>query len=226
MPTNKEIAISIEAINAKLSILPGLQSSLQFISDKFDEALKEIKALKEENIRLQGNNKILNAKVEALELKIDENEQATKTKNIEIKGIPYKNGENTEEICKTLLGMLNKETDQTFNDIEACHRQHTKSEKSNIIVRLKNTKTKDSILKESKKQKLSIKSLGFQNDSPIFINEELTARRKELFYLALQKKRELKWKFLWSANGRILMRKTDSSKINPISVKQDLEKIQ
>lgn len=173
---------------------------------------------------LHSINKKLEAKVETLEHKVDANEQSTKLKNIEIKGIPYKNGENTDDICQKLLNTLNEESINT-NEFESCYRRHIKKDQSNIIIKLKNTSIKNLIIKEAKKKNLTTKNLGFQCNSRIFINEELTAFRKELFYLALQKKKELNWKFIWSTNGQILMRKSENSKIIPISNKKDLEKL-
>ena len=49
----------------------------------------------------------------------------------------------------------------------------------------------------------------------LFINENLTQRRKRLLWLTKQKAKELDYKFIWTSNGQIYLRETeDSDKIH------------
>ena len=55
------------------------------------------------------------------------------------------------------------------------------------------------------------------NDNPIFINEHLSPSNRQLFALASQKKYTLNFKFLWTRNGSVYMRKDEHSEIIPIN---------
>ena len=51
------------------------------------------------------------------------------------------------------------------------------------------------------------------SESNIFVNEHLTPTKKYWFSIAKQKKLELKYKYLWTRNGKILIRKDDDTEV-------------
>ena len=60
------------------------------------------------------------------------------------------------------------------------------------------------------------------NDNDIFINDHLSPKNRELFALASELRRSRQYKYLWTKNGSIHMRKTDNSRIISIKNKNDL----
>ena len=68
---------------------------------------------------------------------------------------------------------------------------------------------------------------GFPVDGmeKMFINENLTQRRKRLFWNTKQKAKELGYKFFWTDNGQIYTRKDEESEKIYIRTESDLEQL-
>ena len=60
-------------------------------------------------------------------------------------------------------------------------------------------------------------------NNKIHINESLTAYRKRLFGRINAFKQQHNHKFLWTANGKILLRETETSRIVSFSTHEDFE---
>ena len=60
----------------------------------------------------------------------------------------------------------------------------------------------------------------------LFINKNLTQRRKRLFWLSKQKAKELVYKHFWSQNRQIFVRKNEESEKVLIRSESDLDKLQ
>eukprot|EP00794_Sanderia_malayensis_P001034 gene1034-360_t len=161
---------------------------------------------------------------------IDDLEPYGRRDMVEIGGIPRQNEIN---IVVKIADKL--KVSVVSSDIEACHRISPK-ENASIIVELKSRKLKDALLsKEAKRigKKLRISDLGFQmaardgseDAGKVFINESLTSRIKNLLRLTKIKKRELDFKFVWTRNGCIYIRKNESAQVQKINFPGDLEKL-
>ena len=59
----------------------------------------------------------------------------------------------------------------------------------------------------------------------LFINENLTQPRKELFWRTKQKAKDLGYRYIWTNNGQIYHRKEDDSKAIIVNNSSDIEKI-
>ena len=59
----------------------------------------------------------------------------------------------------------------------------------------------------------------------LFINENLTQLRKKLFWKAKQRVKDADFRFIWTNNGNIYVRKSESSNSIPIQNEQDIAKI-
>lgn len=113
------------------------------------------------------------------------------------------------------------------SDIEVIHRVPTKDKaKQNIVVRFASRKVRDRVLKAAKKHRLNTSSLGLKDNLPIFINEHLCSANKVLLSKALNAKREHKWKFTWVSDGKILMCKTENSRVAHVTCAEDLAQVQ
>jgi hypothetical protein len=58
----------------------------------------------------------------------------------------------------------------------------------------------------------------------IFINESLTAYRKHLFGKIHDYYGQHNYKFIWTANGKILLRQTESSHDNSFTTEEEFQK--
>ena len=66
-----------------------------------------------------------------------------------------------------------------------------------------------------------ISDFPVQGMNKLYVNENLTQRRKGLFWLAKQKAKELDYKFVWASNGQIFIRvdkKADSYLLEPSTI--------
>ena len=151
-------------------------------------------------------------------------DQYGRRSTLEIAGIPRADEENTEEICIKLFNSLG--VNVHAKDIEACHRI-SQRENANISVRFNNRKPRDKVLMNRRQLRgKSTHDFGINTErSPakIFLNESLTRQNKELFRQAQEFKRGHAFKFIWTRNGNIFIRKTEHSKVIKITHQNDLK---
>ncbi|KAH7940784.1 hypothetical protein HPB49_005620 [Dermacentor silvarum] len=96
-----------------------------------------------------------------------------------------------------------------------------------IIARqsLFNSKTGDSVLRKERKLRSSVADVGCSGKSPIYINEHLCPQLKRLLAMTIEKKKEMKWWFVWTTDGKIFARRTESLNALQITCVADLVKI-
>ena len=66
---------------------------------------------------------------------------------------------------------------------------------------------------------------GKPSSERVFINENLTKRNKDLFSLANEERKKFNWKYIWTNNGRILLRQSNDSRVIAIRSEKDIEHI-
>lgn len=220
----------LENLDAKLE---ELASSQQFISDQFEgfkatneTILKQNSKLSKENEELRSKQAKLEAENKKLAQEIDDLAQYGRREMLEISGIPQTNDEDQNTIEKTIVTISRHlGVNISSDDIDAAHRL-SKNPQANIIVKFKSRKMRDAIFSaRSKLRGISTKDLAITTErapSRIFINESLTARKKELMYKARLIKKEGHFKFLWSRNGSIWLRVKDNSPAVSIKNESDL----
>jgi len=158
-----------------------------------------------QNMKTQINT--LEDKIEILERRLINN-------GIVIAGVPENKLENCYGIVKSIGTQLNvKIIDPMIND---CHRvgrtQNNRCRR--IVVGFTNHQDKVKIL-ESRKiiRNLSTKNIGMEPDESIYIRENLTSKSSFLFKQARDFRKQFNFKFVWTKNGQIFLRKNKSEKI-------------
>lgn len=148
--------------------------------------------------------------------------QYSHTNNLEIKGLPVAAQECLETTVQTLGNKPGIEI--SASDIDVVHRVPTKDKrKYNIVVRFLSRKTRDKVLAMSMKKRLSTTNFNFEEDSPVYVNEDLCPELKILLGKTTQRRKEKAWKFSWVQNGRILVRKAENSPIVHVASEDDLK---
>ena len=214
---------------------------LEFVNAKYEELLEMMKSSKEERKALKDENKILKATIRSIESSLEsvtrvnnDLEQYTRKECVEIRGIPVAatpSEEQTNNIVTNvgkLLGM-----DITQNDISVSH-QMPQSQKHKgkpgppaIIVKFTRCDVKDNFYHARKQLKdLTTRDLGYSKKNKIYLAESLTERNRILFKDCLKVKKDMEFKFIWTLNGKIFMRKDKDSAVHHINNKGDLQKIQ
>ena len=83
-------------------------------------------------------------------------------------------------------------------------------------------------------RKLRISDLGFampqrdttsSNTGKVYINESLTSRLKNLFCLTKMKTSELDYKYVWTRNGKIYLRKDGNADVKMVNFATDLDNL-
>ncbi|XP_064485959.1 uncharacterized protein LOC135398488 [Ornithodoros turicata] len=151
-------------------------------------------------------------------LKMDLNrmEQYNRQNNIEIHGVKAIPREDLFHVLDKIAEKL--EIDKpTPEQIEAIHRLPAKADNiPPIIVRFVNRGTRNRWLQNrNKMRKNKI------DNQDIYINENLTAQNKRLFFLARERSKLLNYRFTWQKNGTLYMRKKDGDE--PVKITSELD---
>ena len=209
-----------------------VQTSQTFINNELEEIKKKVKSLEEDKKNNSQMHEKLNEKTNYVQNKIEETgqwlddlDQYGRRENLEFHGIPKLDKENTNIIIKDLLKLININVND--NQISTSHRlPSTKNDRSpTILVRFINRDIRNTIYFQRSKF-AKIKDFGIPGMNNLFINENLTSKKKNLFIKTLRCKYEKKYKYIWTFNGDIYVRKDDSMPREKISTLADVLKMQ
>ena len=91
---------------------------------------------------------------------------------------------------------------------------------SSIIVRFVNRDVCNRIYHNRQMTRnLDLNQFSVKGTQQIFINENLTHTRKQLFWKTKQKTKEAKFQFFWTNNGNIFVKKCEMT--DPVLIKND-----
>ena len=244
-----------EILDVKLSPLKATIKELtdkmaEFRTCKFiDEANTKYE---ETNTRMSGietvfstittENKALNNTILRLEEKItnfkktcNELEQYSRRECLEINGIPLPPKErNIKENANELVIKIGDKMGVPVGpeDISVRHRIPTsqkyqgKRSAPAIIVKFTRRDTKEMFYLGRKELRgLTTKDFGYTDENNIFINESLTEANKELFKATLKVKKDYKYDYIWTTNGKIYLRKDRDSSAILIKKEGELDKL-
>lgn len=155
--------------------------------------------------------------------------------NLEIVGVPEFRNEN---LPSTVL-QLAKVVDIDISDDDIVHvtriaKINRQSDRPrSILVKLRSPRKRDILLaavtkfnKKNPKDKLSSQHLGLGGPGvPVFVAEHLTPENRSLHAAARIKAKGLAYKFIWVRNGRIFVRKDETSQAIAIRCMDSLNRI-
>lgn len=229
-----------KTFNKELSSLKNeienVRSSMDFMNEKFEDAMRGQATLAKEMEEIKTQNEILKGTVNLLNTKLNLLEQNSRMNNVEVQCVPESKNENLNtiiiQIAKTVGCSLTEE------NITHCTRV-AKNDKTNtrpraIIAQLSSIRLRDSFLaaaitfnKLNKENKLNSSHIGIAGEKkPIYIMEHLSPANKSLHAAARIKSKELGYKYVWTRNGRIFMRKSDNTPYIVVKDTDFLNKLQ
>jgi len=136
-----------------------------------------------------------------------------------VKRIPRTKDEDTDNLIINLGNHLNTET-QT-KDIDISHRTSNDAN-ADIIVKFDSRRARDRFYlgrKQLKERGTTAKDIGFNINNKIYINESLTSKNGDLFkYTRGKLTKTNRFKFAWTTNGTVKVRKDDSSNSKIITI--------
>ena len=214
-----------------------VKKSIQFLNEKYEEVQKENKGLnsqiseiKQENAERNESIKNLEKENQLLTIKVDELENMTRLSNLELHGVPVKANENLDRVIISLLKIVEPKISQ--DDVESSFRlkkssyaKDNKPTASPIVVKFKSKATRMHIIM-NKKKLLGHNFHDINIDTErVYINENLIPNTKALFYKTNIERKQRNYKFIWTRNGAIKVRKDDNSTILTIKNLNDLNKL-
>ena len=217
-----------------------LQKSLEFHIDKLEKLEAEnnklkqdVSSLKKEVRKAEDEIADLNDDLDGLKsdldtaiCQIDDLEQYTRKHNLEIHGIPESSEENLSDKIIKLGKVLNVHI--VNNDIDICHRMATRRSNGGprpIIVRFRSYRAKNELYKSKKYLKSVSLNNYFHNAGAVYINENLTNYRRELFAKVRKVKKINNWHSAWTIDGKIFVRKSQSDQVHRVHEVEDLDNI-
>ena len=217
--------------------MQDLKTSVNFLNEMFEEMKKENKEMKEEMQSIKRENEAFKKEIELAKatsvnatIKVNEMDNYLRLNNVELHGIPGASNENVDRIALGVLKIV--EPSLVEGDIEMVKRLKSINNKDGslratnpILVKFKSREKRVAVI--SNRRKLA--GVDFRrinlNTSSVFINDNLSSFSKALFYKANLLKKEKNWKYLWTSNGNILLKKHESAQAVMIRDESDLEKL-
>ena len=198
------------------------------------ELSTQLKGLNAQIVRLQQQLAVKDEKIKTLEervnkLEIDTDgvEQYSRRANLQISGLAERDGgEDTDEL---VLKVVNDNMGLVVerDDIERSHRLGRKTDANGrprtrpVIVRFTTERLRDDVFHARTKLKNHNTK---HRDSPIYINDDLTARRAKLAFDTRILKREKRIEDCWTTFGKVMV-KTTTKLIKEIKSQADLQHI-
>ena len=190
--------------------------------------------MKEEIATAQSSMANLEKENELLHSTINDLELYSRRECVEIKGIAYDVNESTDDIVLKIakdMGLVLKKS-----DISTSHRIHHYNKGKRSIDGSSDQNISDKEKNLNIPPKIMVKFISRQfcdsfmenrhkiKVKEIFINENLTKTKRELFNKCLLFKKENQFKYIWTENGKTHLRRNDESPIIAISNADDLKR--
>ena len=202
-------------------VIESMKKSLTFFNQQFEDIKmenenikKEVKFFKLENERLNFQMKEVKKEISNSSLQLDYIERNLKSRNVEIIGVPIVKNENVVNVAVKVMKKVDPQLCE--NDIESAKQLVKKDKKnevtkSSILVRFKNINKRNYVYNNKKNLAKAKFSSIDDNIKNVYINENLTPKNKQLFYLANCYRKTNDWKFLWTMNGTVYLREKEGS---------------
>lgn len=211
-----------------------MSNSIALMSDKFNEAIAEMKSMRTEiadlkniNLEVKKENDELKENIRVLKNRTVEIVTKELENGVEIVGVPETKEENLVKIMENITKSINLEGKGI--KIKQIHRaKYGARGKRNMIVKFENKEQRNMVLENCKKnrKKLILKNIYFDTTNPFFVNELLPRETKELLNETKALREQLGIKYVWISEGNILVRRDENSKTRAIRSIKDLDNIQ
>lgn len=225
----------LDDLKEKVDKIAEIEKSIAFLSSNYDDLTGKLSKLKSDYGDLTQECADLRIQCFAvtnensqLKQNMNDLEQYSRRDCVEIRGVPVTEDEVTDEIVKNIGELIDINVDN--EDISISHRlKASSSSKRDPPIIVKFIRRKDKELFYSSRKKLrgkSTRDIGYTRckEQPIYITESLTTQNRKIFNQCLQKKRDLKYKFIWTSNGSTLLRKDNDSPVIIIKSESDIDK--
>ncbi|CAG9093551.1 unnamed protein product [Plutella xylostella] len=169
----------------------------------------------------------LEKKLSDLQEETNQREQWLRANNLEIKGVPQKQGENLLDIVVKIGSEINYPVTKTSINYVARVPSRDTSTPKPIIVSFINRYMKEDFIAAARSlnKPLTPENINLHGTMRIYINDHLTVANKQLLLKTKEAARQYDFQFVWVKHCKILVRKNTTSHIIKIRSAIDLKKI-
>ncbi|KAK3715343.1 hypothetical protein QZH41_001335 [Actinostola sp. cb2023] len=208
--------------------LAEVEDSHQFLSIKYDSILATLQDVKKQVQLRDGQMADIQREIEnvrcanyELHVQVDDLQQYSRRDCLEICGISVVPNDDPAKLVIEMANLADIKLED--KDISIAHRlPPTRKVQNRIIVKFTRRETKDLVYKKRGKLKpkrsrdlplvrAEPESATVNHKAAIHVNESLTPYRKRLLGRILEFKRKYNYKYVWTVNGKIMMRESDST---------------
>ncbi|CAG9137252.1 unnamed protein product [Plutella xylostella] len=207
-----------------------IEKAVEFMSSKYEDFSKKIQEFDKEREGL--HNYILN-----LESKIQDLQSNSRLSTLEVRNVPNNDKETTQDLISVVcsIGQVLK-ADISPSEIRDIYRGPGKPDTNKaIIVDLTSVLKKNQVISSIRlfnrnkpiPEKFNSGHIGRPGQTvPIFIDEHLPYSVKKLFLLCRNFTKQNDYKYCWSNNGRIFIRKNNESRAILIKSEKCLQNLE
>lgn len=241
----QNVLVEVRETRAELqtvkSTVGDIEKFQNFLSEKLDSVLDELKSVKEEQNMMKKDVQYLRGKQQAtsdtvnqLELEVDRLNRASISKNAVLLGIPMKRNESVETAVRKVAAAVGYQLPEGAI-VEAKrlsskdHQQHD-AKVPPVKVCFSEEQYKEELFSKKKNHgpllASAVDSAFNSSTAKIVLRDELTPYGMELLKEVREFKDLTDIKFVWPGrNGAILIKKTEGSKVDVIRSRKDIERL-
>ncbi|XP_045764375.1 uncharacterized protein LOC123866739 [Maniola jurtina] len=231
----RQLRTEIQDFCAELCDVRGAIAVCNQRMDEFDSRLINLeKEVKVSSSRCAEVDK-LEETVAQLREDLNARDQDLLQGDIEITNLPEVNGENPHHTIMVVAAKLGVDLDE--KDIIFAERVGKKNDSSSqmeggtrgrrVVVRLARPNLRESFLRSARTRRgITTEGLGF--DLParrFYVNERLTKKNKQLFYLVRETAKRLQWRYTWTKRGKIYARQGEGKPAHQIKSETDVDRV-
>lgn len=239
------ILVELRAVRAEIQVfrmemeaeMAELKSTLKTCSTRIDGLEARVDALEQRATSRPPNSDNVGEIVEELKRELNDRDQELLANDIEVSNLPEEKAENPTHIIKAIGNKLGISLED--RDIVSAERVGGKqlnatssagptvSRSRPIVVRLARRDLRDQLLASARVRRgATTTDLGMSGPAQrFFLNERLTKVNRLLFRQAREAAGALGWKFVWTKQCRILVRKAPGDKAQRIRTEDDLSRV-
>lgn len=229
----------LSPVNAKLdeltSKLSEIDTTVKFLSGKYDALLNQLKDINKkvtshtsDIAKVKEDLKITEKLARDTSFEVEEIAQYLRRDCLEITGVAANEECSAEAITKSIGDVIGVPLQD--NDISIAHPIPTYKAGAppKLIVKFTRRSVRNKFYanrrKLSRKKAKDLPNLNLSSEADVFVSESLTPFKKKLFGDVNKVKKNLKWKYIWTYNGRIFIRQDENKPSFSFDSTEDLDK--
>jgi len=203
----------------------NINSRLDEIDAKVSELTSEIQSVSDRVTALEAQNDLhasLRNKVKEIEMQLSRLQEASVACDLILHGVPKKNDENLKDTFEALCSTIKCSPPKIKHIFRTKNNNSTETLRKSttdapIIIKLHDINDKVTIIKAASQFRkdnnttLLLQHVGVEGDSPIYLNECLTAQKQQILNHAVRLKRNKKLKAVYTLRGQVYVKHSEEA---------------